>query len=101
MRSASSTASRTANSLAAMSVMYPRLTPRLSRWPVPSTVSRPSSSVRAIMALTLDEPMSSAATSDWSAGWAILSLTLLGSGSAGLGHGMRQSDDHLARDAEV
>src|SRR5437899_161086 len=53
MRSASSTASRTECSLAAISVMKPRLTPRLSRCPVPSTVRPPSSSGRAMIALTL------------------------------------------------
>src|SRR5690349_19066531 len=67
MRSASSTASRTANSLAAMSVMKPRFTPRLSRWPVPSTISRPSLSSRAMIAPTFDEPMSSAAINGRSA----------------------------------
>ena len=46
-----------------MSVTKPRLTPRLSRWPVPSTVRPSSSSTLAIIALTLDEPMSSAAIS--------------------------------------
>jgi len=61
MRSASSTASRTACSLADMSVTYPRFTPRLSRWPVPSTCSRPSSVSVQISAPTFDEPMSSAA----------------------------------------
>jgi hypothetical protein len=44
IRSACSTASRTATSVASMSVTKPRLTPRLWRWPVPSTRGRPSSS---------------------------------------------------------
>ena len=44
IRSACSTASRIAISLFSMSAMKPRLTPRLSRWPVPRMCSRPSSS---------------------------------------------------------
>src|SRR3954468_18090021 len=61
MRSACSTASRIAISLFSMSAMKPRLTPRLSRWPVPRMRSLPSSG-SAIRAQTLDEPTSSAAT---------------------------------------
>ena len=100
MRSASSTASRTANSLAAMSVMKPRLTPRLSRWPVPSTVRRPSSSGRAIIALTLDEPMSSAAISGWSAALRPSALLRRRRGER-LARRARQADDHLAGHAQV
>src|SRR4051794_26140275 len=62
MRSACSTASRIAISLFSMSAMKPRLTPRLSRWPVPRMRSLPSSSGSAIRAQTFEEPTSSAAT---------------------------------------
>jgi hypothetical protein len=60
IRSACSTASRTATSVASMSVTKPRLTPRLWRWPVPSTRSRPSSSVVQTSAETFDDPISRA-----------------------------------------
>ena len=63
IRSACSTASRIAISLFSMSAMKPRLTPRLSRWPVPRMLAAcPSSPGSAISAQTLDEPTSSAAT---------------------------------------
>ena len=68
IRSACSTASRIAISLLPMSTIRPRLTPRLSRWPVPRMRSRPSASGAAIIAEIFDEPMSSAATSLSAAG---------------------------------
>src|SRR5947209_19710866 len=104
MRSASSTASRTANSLAAMSVMYPRFTPRLSRCPVPSTVSRPSPSGRPIIALTFDEPMSRTAINCCSAGAATgccLSLLRLRHWDDRLTRGAREAHDHLPGNAQI
>src|SRR6476469_1762407 len=102
MLSASSTASRTANSLAAMSVMKPRLTPRLSRCPVPRTIRRPSSSSRAMMALTLDEPMSRAAISFWSSAWDTCQSALSrGCRSDRLAGRPGQAHNHLSRKTQV
>src|SRR5439155_9795271 len=77
-----------------------------SRWPVPRTVRRPSASGRAIIALTFDEPMSSAATNCCSTGAAtltLLSLLLLLLRLAGdrLARSTRQAHDHLAGNAQV
>src|SRR3546814_310753 len=91
IRSACSTASRMAASVRSMSATKPRLTPRLSRWPVPRMRSSPASPGSAIRAETLDEPMSRAVTSLRPGGCGILLLNSRPS-YAGPSYGRRRVD---------
>src|SRR3546814_11027791 len=74
-----------------MSATKPRLTPRLSRWPVPRMRSSPASPGSAIRAETLDEPMSRAVTSLRPGGCGILLLNSRPS-YAGPSYGRRRVD---------